>query len=207
MWLEKKHFSSGKTAPRQVRNSSFNSFNPDVTLPPAVAEIHSSDDEEKTEAERTGMRASVLPSGVYVKTDGRSKNHAGGLKRRHHHSLAYKASIIDEYDTAIIDGGTHANCMATISASAHLGSGVLSRWVSQREEILKRAAEVRRKDLNRTGAARKKGLFPKMEQALYDLFQAKRKRGRKVTANWLCLNARRLTLDLYGTNRRNGRVA
>ena len=132
------------------------------------------------------MRAAPLPSGLFVKTDGRSLNRVGGQKRRHHYTYEYKASVIDMYGNGIADGGIAAKCMSTISLREHLGSGVVSRWVGQREEILKHAGDRRRKDLARSGMSLKRGLFPKMESALHVLFLAKRKRGRKVTATWLC---------------------
>ena len=62
----------------------------------------------------------------------------------------------------------------------------LLRWVADKEQIFKRAADAQKKKLFRGGPVKDDvGKFPLMESSLFALFKERRSQGRRCSPNWV----------------------
>ena len=128
------------------------------------------------------------------KLDRRTLNHLGGRKHRIRYSSMYKSLCIVKYDEAVVNGeGAPVQYVEELEDIP----GNLSRWVRDRVQILKSGGDARRKLLTTAQQRNRLGRFHEAEKKLHLMFLPMRKRGRRVTERWLCVNAVKLVTTMY----------
>ena len=85
-----------------------------------------------------------------------------------------------------------------LARESKIGTSLISKWASNKAEIVKEASGEVTKDLFAKQLPRR--WFPEAEQQLYELFLARRKRKLNVSTLWVTVTYRKLLRDMYPHN-------
>ena len=130
-------------------------------------------------------------------------NKARGAGKRRRYTFREKANVVEKLRS--LEARKEDICRTELlplpqyqGHGTKIDTSLISKWASNKAEIVKEASGEVTKDLFAKQSPRR--WFPEVEQQLYDLYMARRKRKLKGFALWVTVTYRKLLRDIYPDN-------